>query len=328
MKILVTGGAGYIGSFATKRLLDDGNEVVIIDSLERGKELFLDKRAHFIKANLWDWDRLEEIFAVERIDAIMHFAGYISMEESTRDPGLYFYNNTGGALELVEHAKRHNIRSFIFSSTAGVYGNPLRIPIPEDHQTLPTNPYGESKLMVERILAWYQKLCGLNFVSLRYFNTAGASLDGSMGEAHDPETHIIPIAINSILEKTTFRLYGTDYQTPDGTAVRDYIHVLDLIDAHILALRKLEEEQGGYCYNVGTGKGYSNQEVVAMIEKITGEKMKIEYAPRRAGDAEVLVADPTKVKKELGFQPHYSDLETIIRTAWEWHRKLKIKNEK
>lgn len=321
MKILVTGGAGYIGSFMVKRLIDGGHEPIVLDNLERGKEEFVDKRAVFVKADLWNWDLLEKIFSEHKFDSVMHFAGYISMEESTKEPGLYFYNNTGGALELAEHVRKHDVKSFVFSSTAGVYGNPIKIPIPEDHPTSPTNPYGESKQMVEKILSWYQKIYGLNFVSLRYFNAAGAALDGSLGERHNPETHIIPLAIEAALSGSDFNLYGQDYNTPDGTCIRDYIHVLDLIEAHILALEKLKSEKGGFFYNVGVGKGYSNKEVVEMVKKVSGVDFKVVVEKRRPGDAEILVADSTRIKSELGFNPRYSDLETIVKTAWEWHKR-------
>ncbi|MBI2028397.1 MAG: UDP-glucose 4-epimerase GalE [Candidatus Levybacteria bacterium] len=328
MKILVTGGAGYIGSFMVKRLLERGDEVVILDSLERGREDAIDKRAKFAKADIWNWNEVESLFDNEKFDSIVHFAGYISMEESTKDPGIYFYKNSGGSLEILEHARRHNVSKFVFSSTAGVYGSPIEIPIPENHPTTPTNPYGESKLMVERMLSWYQKIYGLNFVSLRYFNAAGASLDGNLGERHQPETHIVPLAIKAAIGQKEFKLYGIDYPTKDGTCIRDYIHVLDLIEAHVLAFEKLDKEKGGFFYNVGTGKGYSNKEVIAMIEKFSGSIVKIKTEGRRQGDAEILIADPSKIKKELGFQPRYSDLETIVKTAWEWHKNLKMKDEK
>lgn len=321
MKILLTGGAGYIGSFMVRRLLERGDEVVVIDSFERGYEKAVDKRASLIKADIWDWDLTEKVFSGNKFDAVVHFAGYISMEESMKDPGLYFYKNTGGGLEIIEHARKHNIKRFIFSSTAGIYGNPIKIPIPEDHPKNPTNPYGESKLMVEKILSWYQKIYGLNFVSLRYFNAAGAALDGSLGERHNPETHIVPLAIQAALNGSAFNLYGQDYNTPDGTCIRDYIHVVDLVEAHILALEKLKSEKGGFFYNVGTGKGYSNREVIGMVKKVSGVNFKVVVEKRRPGDAEVLIADPTRIKNELGFSPRYSDLEAIVKTAWEWHKK-------
>lgn len=323
MKILVTGGAGYIGSFMVKRLIDDNHQVTVVDSLERGYKEAIDQRAKFVQGKLLGWDLIEQVFKEERFDAVIHFAGYISMEESMRDPGIYFYNNTGGAVDLIEHAVKNNVKSFVFSSTAGVYGNPIKIPIAEDHPTNPTNPYGESKLMVEKILSWYQKIYDLNFISLRYFNAAGAALDASLGERHSPETHIIPLAIKAALSGSDFNLYGQDYNTPDGTCIRDYVHVLDLVGAHILALEKLKSEKGGFFYNVGTGEGCSNRKVIDMVKKVSGINFKVVVAQRRPGDAEVLIAESTRIKSELGFNPRYSDLETIVKTAWEWHKKMK-----
>lgn len=320
MKILVTGGAGYIGSFMTRLLLEKGYEIVVLDNLERGYKDAIDTRTTFVKANLMDWDIVEEVFKKHAFTAVIHFAGYISMEESMRDPGIYFYHNTASSRDLIEHAIRNNVDSFIFSSTAGVYGNPIKTPIPENHQTIPTNPYGESKLMVERILSWYHRIYGISVVSLRYFNAAGAALDAVLGENHGPETHIIPLAIRAAMQNSTFTLYGTDYKTMDGTCIRDYIHVIDLVNAHLLALEKLKEEKGEFFYNVGTGRGYSNREVLSMIKKVSGIEFAIKEAARRPGDAEVLVAETTKIKNELGFSPRYSDLETIIKTAWRWHK--------
>ncbi|MBI5123525.1 UDP-glucose 4-epimerase GalE [Candidatus Roizmanbacteria bacterium] len=321
MNILVTGGAGYIASFMSKRLLDDGYTVTIADSLERGFEKAIDKRAVFKKGNLTDEQFLTELFSSTNFDAIIHFAAYISMGESMQNPYIYFANNTNMALKLLEAAREHNVKKFIFSSTAGVYGNPVKVPISEDHSKNPENPYGESKLMVESLLKWYQRIHGMNYAVLRYFNACGASLDGTLGENHEPETHIIPNAIKAVLYKKPFTLFGNDYKTPDGTCVRDYIHVLDLVEAHVLALKKLQNEQGGFTYNVGTGKGFSNKEVLDMVKKISGEDLHVEIAQRRPGDAEILVADVTKINTELNFVPKYSDLETIVKTAWEWHKK-------
>lgn len=327
MNILVTGGAGYIGSLMVKVLLDRGDKVTVIDNLKTGHNEFVDKRAAFMVGDLRDIDFIKDIFK-EKFDSILHFAGLISMEESTRNPYLYFQNNTFAALNLIEEARKNKVNKLIFSSTAGVYGNPSAIPIPEGHPTNPTNPYGESKLIVEKFLSWYNKLFGFNFVSLRYFNAAGAALDGSMGEAHRQETHIIPLAMKAVLNKSEFNLYGTDYKTDDGTCVRDYIHVLDLVEAHVLALDKLAEKGGAFFYNVGTGKGYSNKEVLDMIKKVTNMDLKIKLMGRRPGDADILIADSKKIKEELGFSPKYSDLETIVKSAWMWHKKLKDRNEK
>lgn len=318
MRVLINGGAGYIGSFMVKKLLDDGFEVIVADSLERGHKEAIDDRAKVYIGNLLDKKFVNTIFSENSIDTVIHFAGYISMAESVENPSIYFENNVFTVLNVLEEMKKNKVKSIVFSSTAGVYGNPIKVPIPEDHPKNPTNPYGESKFMVEKILSWYQ-LHGINFTALRYFNAAGAALDGSMGEDHKPESHIIPNAIHAILNDSEFTLYGNDYKTQDGTCVRDYIHVLDLVESHVLALKKLEKENGAFFYNVGTGKGYSNKEVIEMVKKVTGVNLKVKQEGRRPGDAEVLVADPAKIKSELGFVPKYSDLQTIVESAWKWH---------
>lgn len=322
MKILVTGGAGYIGSFMVKTLLDRGDAVTVVDNLKTGHKESVDKRAKLLIGDLKDLKFVQTIFN-DKFDAVLHFAGLISMEESTKNPYAYFENNTFAALNLIETSVKNGVSKLIFSSTAGVYGNPLKIPIPEDHPTNPTNPYGESKLMVEKVLDWYRRLFGLNFVTLRYFNASGASLDGSMGEDHDKETHIIPLAMKAVLKGSEFNLYGDDYKTKDGTCVRDYIHVIDLVEAHVLALNKLDKDAGGFFYNVGTGMGYSNREVLKMIQDVTDMDLRIKISGRRPGDAEALIADSSKIKDELGFSPKYSDLKTIIDTAWKWHKRQK-----
>ncbi|OGH19955.1 MAG: UDP-glucose 4-epimerase GalE [Candidatus Levybacteria bacterium RIFCSPHIGHO2_02_FULL_37_13] len=322
MKILVTGGAGYIGSFMAKALLDKGYDVIVFDSLERGHRDVVDKRAKFVQGDLKSPEMLDALFSGKNIDSVMHFAAYTSVEESTKYPEKYYENNTKGSENLVKAMIRvGKVDKFIFSSTSAIYGNPIKIPIPEDHPKNPINPYGKSKLKVEEMLVDFQQKERLNFVSLRYFNAAGAALDASMGENHSPELHIIPLAIKSALAKKDFYLYGTDYNTPDRTCIRDYIHVIDLVDAHILALEKLLKEKGGFFYNVGTGKGNSNKDVLSMVKKQSGIDFKVKIAKRRSGDPEVLVSDPSKIMKELGFKPKYSDLETIVGTALKWHRK-------
>ncbi len=326
MKILITGGAGYIGSFMTKSALDKGYEVVVVDSLERGHKEAIDKRAKFILGDLKDKKFVDAVFSEHTFDSVVHFAGFISMAESVSNPYIYFDNNVNASLNLIGSMAKNKVNKFIFSSTAGVYGNPIKTPISEDHPKNPTNPYGESKLMVEKILSWHGKIYNLNFASLRYFNASGASLDGEMGENHFPESHLIPNAINSILNKTPFTMYGNDYPTPDGTCIRDYIHVRDLVQAHILAISKLRKDGGRLFYNVGTGDGYSNKEVIDMIKKVSGSEININNSGRRPGDADILIADSTLIKKDLGFEPKHSDLKTIVMSAWEWHSKLKIKN--
>lgn len=321
MRILVTGGAGYIGSFMTKTLLDRGYDVVVFDSLERGHKEVVDSRAKFEHGDLKDLEFLERVFRKDSFDAVMHFAGYVSVEESTKYPQKYYWNNVIGSQNLFTTAiEIGHIDKFIFSSSAAVYGNPATIPIPENHPKNPTSPYGKTKLETEEMLEHFRKEEGINFVSLRYFNADGAAPDGSLGENHEPETHIIPLAIKAAIEGREFSLYGTDYSTPDKTCIRDYIHVIDLVGAHVLALNKLQKEKGGFFYNVGTGKGYSNKEVIEMIKKVSGIDFKVKIAERRSGDPEVLVSDPTKIQKELGFKHHYSDLEIIVKTAFIWHR--------
>lgn len=328
MKILITGGAGYIGSFMVKAAIDKDYEVVVVDSLKRGHRESVDKRVKFILGDLKDKKFVESIFSEQRFDAVVHFAGFISMAESFSNPYIYFDNNVNASLNVIESMVKNKMNNFIFSSTAGIYGNPTKSPITENHPKNPTNPYGESKLMVEKILSWYGKIYDLNFVSLRYFNASGASLDGEMGENHSPESHLIPNAINAILNKTEFILYGQDYPTPDRTCIRDYIHVADLVEAHFLAISKLENDGGKFFYNVGTGHGYSNKEVLNMIRKVSSSEININNLGRRSGDADILIADPSLIKKDLGFSPKYSDLEIIVKSAWAWHSKLKIKNEK
>lgn len=323
MKILVTGGAGYIGSFAAKRLVDDGHKVVVFDNLERGHEKAIDTRASFIKGDIKNIVDIKNLFSDNSFDAIMHFAGYISVEESSRVPDLYYENNVVGSRNLFDIAiDLGKVNKIIFSSTAAVYGNPDEIPIPEDHPKNPVSPYGKTKLEIEEYLIKLNKENpSVGFVSLRYFNASGAALDGTMGEDHSPETHIIPLAIRAMLNDSEFSLFGNDYDTFDGTCIRDYIHVLDLVDAHILSLEKLAEVFGGYFYNVGTGNGFSNQEVIDMVEKVSGKKLKVEKKGRRLGDADKLIADPKKINTELRFAPKYSDLETIVKSAWQWHNK-------
>lgn len=306
----------------TNRLLEEGNEVVVVDSLEEGHRSAINKNAEFVQGNLLDENFVSEVFKSNQFDGVLHFAAYISMKESMERPGKYFQNNVQSAVNLLSVMASFGCKSFIFSSTAGVYGDPTTTPIPEDHPKKPTNPYGESKYVVERMLPWYALIYGIGSVALRYFNAAGASLDGMMGEAHRNETHIIPNIINAVVNSRAFPLYGTDYDTPDGTCVRDYIHVLDLVEAHMLALNKLKKDNGGISfYNVGTGSGYSNRQIIEMVEKVSGKKVNISEQPRRPGDAGELVADVSKIKKELDFSAKYSDLETIVSTAWKWHDK-------
>jgi len=319
MKILVTGGAGFIGSFMTKKLLEKGMSVVVVDNLKRGHRSSVDSQAKFIEGDLLDKKFVNNLFQENTFDGVIHFAGLISMGESMENPGMYFEGNVAPTINLLEAMREKKVNNFIFSSTAGVYGNPIQVPIPESHQKNPTNPYGESKWIDERIMRWYDEIFGIKYTVLRYFNASGAALDGSLGENHEPETHIIPLAIKSALGNTQFNLFGTDYETIDGTCVRDYIHVLDLVEAHILALNSLSNGGKSATYNVGTGKGYSNKQIIEEVEKVSGKKIELVKSDRRPGDADTLIADSTKIQTELGFTPIHSNLDTIVESAWKWH---------
>lgn len=321
MRILVTGGAGYIGSFMTKALISRGDDVTVFDNLERGHKDAVDSKANFIQGDLRNLDNLNNLFRQNTFDAAIHFAGLIAVSESEEHPDLYYQNNVVGSNNFFETAiKIGKVKNFIFSSSAAIYGDPTKIPIPENHPKNPTSAYGKNKLEIERSLALLkEKYPEISYAALRYFNASGAALDGSMGEAHLPETHLISNIIKSVLNSSTFELYGTDYKTEDGTCIRDYIHVLDLVESHILALSKIYKNPGEYYYNVGTGKGYSNSNVIETVEKVSGKKVDVHNAQRRAGDPGILIADPLKIKTELGFKPKFSDLETIVESAWKYH---------
>lgn len=306
MKVLVTGGAGYIGAVTAQNLSRNGFIPVVYD-LKNGRDIA-------------DTKQLIKVMKQEKIEAVIHFAAHIAMGESMQKPQKYFENNFLGSQSLVQAMTETGINKIIFSSTAGVYGNPVRIPIKETDRKLPENPYGQSKLMVEQLLSFYDRTYSLKSISLRYFNAAGATLDGTKGENHRPESHLIPNVIKAILANREFRLFGNNYPTRDGSCVRDYIHVLDLAQAHILALKALIKGHKTDVYNAGTGRGYSNLEVIKAAEKITGKKVKVKIEPRRPGDADELVADPAKFQKEFAWKPEYSDLETIVATAWRWHK--------
>lgn len=318
--ILVTGGAGYIGSFMVRVLLEKGYKPVVVDNLSRGNREAIEQGVAFYEGSVGDRELINKIMEENPFSGVIHFAAFISMKESMENPKIYFEDNTFQTLQFLEILKDVGVKNIIFSSTAGVYGNPERVPIQEDDSKNPTNPYGESKLMVEKILSWYKDIYGFNYATLRYFNACGALLDGSHGEAHSPETHIIPIAVKALLNNEEFSIFGTDYDTPDGTCVRDYIHVLDLATAHILALEKIRKEGGGHTYNVGTGKGYSNKEIVKAVEEVSGKTLRTVEKDRRPGDADELVADVSRINEELGFKPQYSDILTIVQSAWKWHK--------
>ena len=321
-KILVTGGCGYIGSFMVKVLFDHGYIPVVLDNLSRGNRQAIYESVPFYQGNVSDVDLLRRIVQEQQIEGVIHFAGVISMKESMENPGLYFDQNTHESHRLIENMKTLGLNNIIFSSTAGVYGNPESVPISEDDRKEPTNPYGESKLLVEKILKWYHAIHGINYSVLRYFNASGAMPDGSLGETHSPETHIIPIALNALMNDIEFTVFGTDYDTPDGTCVRDYIHVLDLAEAHVLALENIMANGGAETFNVGTGKGFSNKEIITSIQEVTGKTLRVREESRRPGDADELVADATRIKEKLGFEPKFSDIRTIIESAWKFHSKL------
>lgn len=318
-KILVTGGAGYIGSFIVRKLRDVGFEVLIVDNLSNGhREAVSD--FELIKIDLvTEKDKLDELFAKEKFAGVIHMAGFIQMGESYENPGMYFRNNVVSSLNLLEVMVKHKVSNFVFSSSAGVYGEPEKQPIEEDDSKNPTNPYGETKLMIERMLVWFDKAHGLKSVSIRYFNAAGAAFDGSIGEDHPNESHLIPLALKAALENREFTIFGDDYNTPDKTNVRDYIHVLDLADTHTLALKTLIDGAKSNFYNAGVGRGYSNKEIAQMVKEITGLDLKIKYGPRRSGDADSLYASIDKIKKDLDWKPKYG-LREIIESAYKWHK--------
>jgi len=317
--ILVTGGAGYIGSHVVKELLRQGHQPIVFDNLQAGHREAV-KDTAFIEGDLSDQKRLKETFQTNSIDAVMHFAADSLVGESVQNPVKYFNNNVKNSLKLIEIMEEVNVNKIVFSSSAAVYGEPNQIPITENHPCAPTNPYGETKWIFEKALEAFHVAGKIDYLSLRYFNAAGADPEGELGEDHSQETHLIPLVIRAALDGTSVPVYGTDYSTPDGTCIRDYIHVTDLANAHILALRKLGQENISGIYNLGNGNGYSVREVIETVKKVAGRKVAAIDSPRRAGDPARLVASSEKIKKELGWNPKYPDLETIIKTAWEWHR--------
>lgn len=322
MKVLVAGGAGYIGSHTVKALLGEGFDVVIFDDFSTGKRNLVQKGT-VIEGNLMDAAAVRKAFRSHDIGAVLHFASLIQVGESYRDPQKYYRHNLGTSMNLLEGMLEAGVKRFIFSSSAAVYGIPKRQPITEDHPLNPCNPYGMTKSMVERVLQDYDRAYGLRFVSLRYFNASGADPDGKLGEMHDPETHLIPNILLSILgKKPTLGVFGTDFPTPDGTAIRDYIHVTDLAAAHVLALRALLGEKPSEFINLGTNLGYSVLEVIRAAERVTGKPVPYETLPRREGDVPVLLASRKKAEHLLGWTPRLSDIETILRTAWAWHRTI------
>jgi UDP-glucose 4-epimerase len=317
--ILVTGGAGYIGSHVVKELFCQGHQPIVFDNLQTGHRKTA-KNAFFIEGDVSDTKKLKETFQSHSIHAVMHFAADCLVGESVLNPVKYFNNNVKNGLQLIEIIEEFKIKKFVFSSSAAVYGEPNEIPILEKHPCAPTNPYGETKWIFEKVLQAFHDAGKLDFISLRYFNAAGADPGNELGEDHSPETHLIPLVIKAAMDGTSVPVYGKDYNTPDGTCIRDYIHVTDLASAHLLALRKLGQENISGIYNLGNGNGYSVQEVIESVKKVTGRKVTAVGSPRRPGDPALLVASSEKIRKEFGWIPKYPDLETIVETAYKWHR--------
>jgi UDP-glucose 4-epimerase len=323
MNVLIAGGAGYIGSHTAKRLKEAAHSPVIYDNLSRGhREVaeILDVPAVF--ADLNDRTKLVQALRDHNIECVMHFAAFCYVGESVEKPLMYYQNNVATTINVLQSMHEANVNSFVFSSTCAVYGDPEKIPITEQEKKAPVSPYGRSKLMVEQILADYLAANpAFRFAALRYFNASGCAIDGTIGEDHDPETHLIPVTIQVAMgQRPALKLFGTDYPTPDGTNVRDYIHVEDLADAHIRAMEQLQPGQSMYL-NLGTGRGFSNREIIRAVEKVTGKTVSIEEAPRRPGDAIALYANPAKAKEVLGWEAKHKEPEQIIRSAWNWHSK-------
>ncbi len=316
MRVLVTGGAGYIGSVTVAELLRAGHEVTVYDNLSHGYAQAVPRGVELIRGEVADRETLDTVFRSHGIEAVMHFAALVEAGESMQVPERYFRNNTASTLTLLEAMLAAGVKRLVFSSTAALYGEPETIPIRESDALKPTNVYGESKLLVERMLSWFHRIHDLRYASLRYFNAAGATRE--FGEAHQPESHLVPLILQVALgQRKDIAIYGTDYPTRDGTCIRDYIHVVDLADAHILALGALERD-GQLIYNLGNGRGFSVREVIDVARRVTGHPIPAVEAARRPGDPAVLVASSEKIKRELGWQPRFAELETIVRSAWEW----------
>ncbi len=318
MRVLVTGGAGYIGSHTVRLLLASGHEVWVYDNLAQGHRASV-SADRLIVADLLEPARIDHALVSRRIEAVVHFAAVALVGESVTDPALYYRNNVIGSLNLLDQLRRHEVRRIVFSSTCATYGIPKKVPIDENEPQAPINPYGNTKLVVEKALMDHASAYGLGVGILRYFNAAGASPKGDIGEDHDPESHLIPLVIAAALgRRPAIQVFGDDYPTPDGTCVRDYIHVDDLASAHLLALEKLTPDKVLVC-NLGTGQGHSVREVIRAVEAVSGRKVPVEVGPRRAGDPPVLVAAAATAERELGWNPRYRNLEEIVKTAWDWH---------
>lgn len=320
MAILVAGGAGYIGSHMVKNLVEHGEDVVVADNLSTGHRKAINPKAKFYEGDIRDRRFLDKIFDNEDITAVVHFAAFSIVPESMSKPLKYFDNNTGGMITLLEAMHDHGIKYIVFSSTAATYGVPEHMPIKETDPQKPINPYGLSKLMMEKMMAWADKAYGIKFVALRYFNVAGAAPDGTIGEDHGPETHLVPIILQVAQGKRKeLSIFGDDYNTPDGTNVRDYVHVMDLTDAHILAIKYLEAGNKSNAFNLGSSTGFSNKQMLEAAREVTGKPIPAKMAPRRPGDPDSLVAASDKAREILGWKPKYDDVHDIIATAWKWH---------
>lgn len=319
MSVLVLGGAGYIGSHTVDRLVEAGEDVAVVDNLITGHRQSVNSKARFYEGDVRDKEFMNQVFDQENVEGVIHFAAFSIVPESMQEPLKYFDNNTGGVITLLEVMKDHDVKKIVFSSTAATYGEPKAVPISENADQEPTNPYGASKLMMEQIMHWCDVAYGIKFVALRYFNVAGAKADGSIGEDHHPETHLVPIILEVAAGKRDkLIIYGNDYDTADGTCIRDYVHVMDLADAHILALNYLREGNNSQAFNLGSSTGFSNLEMLQAARKATGQPIPAEMGPRRAGDPSTLVAASQAAREILNWQPQYDDVESIIATAWQW----------
>jgi UDP-glucose 4-epimerase len=319
-KVLVTGGAGYIGSVTAHLLKRRGFSVVVVDDLSRGY-LHNVQGLQFHKLPMLETAALADLLSRERVDAVIHFAAHSMVGESIRKPELYFLNNDGGSASLFSAMIQANVKRLVFSSTAAVYGTPAKVPIPEDLPFDPVNPYGESKVLVEKMLKWMDRGPGLRSIALRYFNACGADPESGLGEEHEPETHLIPLLMRAVVSQKAMTIFGDDYATPDGTCIRDYIHVADLAEAHLVAIEKLLAGGASDAFNVGTGAGQSVLEVMRAVEQVTGRKVPHEMGPRREGDPAVLVANSDKLRRTLGWKPKFTEIKDIVATAWQFEQK-------
>lgn len=329
MRYLVLGGAGYIGSHAVNKLIENNYDIIVVDNLQTGHKEAVNKKAKFYKGDIRDRKFLISIFEKENIDGVFHFAANSIVGESMKEPLMYFNNNVYGMQILLEVMNEHNVKRIVFSSTAATYGEPKVVPITEDMEICPTNTYGETKLTMEKMMKWCDKAYGMKYVALRYFNVAGAQEDGAIGEDHNPETHLIPIILQTALGKRDFiTIFGDDYDTEDGTCIRDYVHVVDLVEAHILAMKYLESGNESNIFNLGSSQGFSVKQIIDCARKVTNIDIKEKIGERRAGDPSKLIASSEKARKILGWNPTKTNVENIIKDAWNWHSKNKNGYEK